>query len=60
MLPLTVLSSMSAQRLRLNRASWFEPVHGFGEWVAFVGGILLALIVVAFALLYVIGNAATP
>jgi hypothetical protein len=53
-LPLTILSSRSVTRWRLNRASWFEPVHGFGEWVGFLGGILVAVLFVLVVLAYLI------
>jgi hypothetical protein len=32
--------------MRLKRPSWFKPVHGLGEWIGFIGGILAALAVV--------------
>jgi len=53
-LPLMVLLSRSVKRWRLNRVLWFEPVHGFGEWVGFLGGILVAVLFVLVALAYLI------
>ncbi len=32
--------------MRLKRPSWFKPMHGLGEWIGFIGGILAALAVV--------------
>jgi hypothetical protein len=36
-----------------TRHDWFVPVHGLGEWVGFLGGVVVALAFGAFALAYV-------
>jgi hypothetical protein len=53
-LPLVVLSSRSVPRWRRNRQAWFEPVHGLGEWIGFLGGILVAVLFLLVALAYLI------
>jgi hypothetical protein len=53
-LPLTILMGRSVKRWRLNRALWFRPVRGFGAWIGFVGGILVAVAFVLVALAYLI------
>ena len=51
-LPLAVLVLRRVPGLVRTRQSWFVPVHGFGEWVAFLMGIVAALALVAFLLAY--------
>jgi hypothetical protein len=41
----------------VKRPSWFQPVRGLGEWVGFLGGIVVAAAVIAFAVLLVKGIA---
>jgi hypothetical protein len=43
--------------MRIQRPSWFEPVRGFGEWVGFLGGIVVAVGLGAFCFLLVRGVA---
>ena len=33
--------------MRLKRPSWFKPVHGLGEWIGFIGGVLVVCGIVA-------------
>lgn len=42
-LPLAFLLVRSVPRWYRKRRSWFAPVHGLGEWIGFVGGILVAI-----------------
>jgi secreted trypsin-like serine protease len=37
----------------MRRPDWFEPVQGVGEWIGFLGGIVVAAAVVALAVLLV-------
>lgn len=41
--------------MRVRRPSWFEPIRGFGEWVGFLGGSIVAAAVIAFMVLLVKG-----
>jgi hypothetical protein len=45
--------------MRVQRPSWFEPVRGPGEWVGFLGGILVAAGLGVFGFLLVRGIADT-
>lgn len=45
--------------MRIRRPSWFEPVRGPGEWVGFLGGIVVAVGLGAFCFLLVRGIADT-
>jgi len=47
-LPVAVLLWRSVPRWYRTRASWFVPVHGVGEWVGFLGGVVCVLIVLAY------------
>jgi len=43
--------------MRIQSPSWFEPVRGLGEWVGFLGGLIVAAAIVAFVVLLVKGFA---
>jgi hypothetical protein len=51
-LPFLVLMYRSVPRWRRDHRSWFVPVHGFGEWVGFLGGILAAIAFLLIMLAY--------
>jgi Protein of unknown function (DUF3592) len=53
-LPLAVLFSRSVPRWHRSRRSWFVPVRGFGEWVGFLAGILIAIAFLLVAVAYFI------
>jgi hypothetical protein len=47
--PLAVLLWRRAPRWVRTRDEWFVPVRGLGEWVGLLGGVLVAVIVLAYA-----------
>jgi hypothetical protein len=53
-IPLALLVGRGVPRWRRTRGEWFVPVHGIGEWVGFIGGVVVG----ALALFYFIGIAA--
>lgn len=59
-LPLFILVGRRARRFRLVRPAWFEPVHGFGEWAGFVGGLAVALAFGLIVLAYFFAAAVEP
>jgi hypothetical protein len=47
---------MRRLRVRVKRPEWFIPVHGFGEWVGFLGGIVALSGLVVIVALVVTAN----
>jgi hypothetical protein len=43
--------------MRIRRPSWFEPLDSVGEWIGFLGGLVVAVAVIAFVVLLVKGIA---
>jgi hypothetical protein len=59
-LPLLILVGRRTTRPRFVRPTWFEPVHGFGEWVGFIGGLAVALVFGLIVLAYFVAAAVQP
>jgi hypothetical protein len=59
-LPLLILMVWRPSQTRLTRPTWFQPLDAIGEWLGFLLGGTIALLLAAYLLLLLVSTAIQP